>query len=53
GSVNRSNLSRQQEFKKMKKTQKRTEKTMENLGDALHSIVRLTPMSTDSNSMDK
>ncbi|CAF1253875.1 unnamed protein product [Adineta steineri] len=53
GSVNRSNLSRQQEFKKMKKTQKRTEKTMENLGDALHSIVRLTPMSSDSNSMDK
>ncbi|CAF0744110.1 unnamed protein product [Rotaria sordida] len=48
-SIKRSNLVRQQEFKKLKKHQKRTEKSVSNLGDALDSIIRLT---TSSNSND-
>ncbi|CAF1240035.1 unnamed protein product [Adineta steineri] len=48
-SIKRSNLTRQQEFKKMKKNKKRTEKSMENLGDALDSIIRLTTTSKNSN----
>ncbi|CAF3407287.1 unnamed protein product [Rotaria sp. Silwood1] len=48
-SIKRSNLVRQQEFKKIKKNQKRTEKSVSNLGDALDSIIRLT---TSNNSTD-
>jgi len=52
-SVKRSNLTRQQEFKKMKKKQKKTEKSVSNLGDALDSIVRFTaPTTTDSSAND-
>jgi len=47
-SVKRSNLVRQQEFKKMKKNQKRTEKSVANLGDALDSIIRLTTSTKNS-----
>jgi nuclear GTP-binding protein len=49
-SVKRSNLVRQQEFKKMKKNQKRTEKSVSNLGDALDSMVRLTTTTTTDDS---
>ncbi|CAF4217007.1 unnamed protein product [Rotaria sp. Silwood2] len=48
-SIKRSNLVRQQEFKKNKKNQKRTEKSVSDLGDALDSIIRLT---TAKNSTD-
>ena len=65
-SIKKSNLTRQQEFKKMKKHQKKSgrivvifflsistlislEKSMDNLGNALDSIVRLTPTSTADN----
>ncbi|UJR25249.1 hypothetical protein I4U23_006601 [Adineta vaga] len=51
-SVNRSNQIRQQEFKKMKKNQRKTEKTMENLGNALDSIIRLTSTSTTHDSIE-
>lgn len=51
-SVKRSNLARQQEFKKKKKNQKRTEKSVSNLGDALDSIIRLTTTKNKSNDGD-
>jgi hypothetical protein len=64
-SVKRSNLTRQQEFKKMKKNQKRSgnfpffpnyyflfrlEKSVSSLGDALDSMVRLTTTTTTNDS---
>ncbi|CAF1131669.1 unnamed protein product [Rotaria sordida] len=51
-SIYRSNLTRQQEFKKIKKNQKKLEKSMENLGDALNSIIRLTPTTTTNDLVD-
>ncbi|CAF0812350.1 unnamed protein product [Rotaria sp. Silwood1] len=51
-SVHRSNLTRQQEFKKIKKDQKKLEKSMESLGDALDSIIRLTPTSAINAAVD-
>ncbi|CAF1931165.1 unnamed protein product [Rotaria magnacalcarata] len=47
-SIHRSNLTRQHDFKKMKKTQKRSEKSMDNLSDALNSIVRFSSPATIS-----
>ncbi|CAF0933996.1 unnamed protein product [Rotaria sordida] len=51
-SIYRSNLTRQQEFKKIKKNQKKLEKSMESLGDALNSIIRLTPTTTTNDLVD-
>ncbi|CAF2723590.1 unnamed protein product [Rotaria sp. Silwood2] len=51
-SIHRSNLTRQQEFKKIKKNQRKLEKSMESLGDALDSIIRLTPISITNDSVD-
>jgi len=51
-SINKSNLTRQQEFKKIKKNEKKTEKSMDSLSNALDSIIRLTPTSTANDSVD-
>ncbi|CAF3636205.1 unnamed protein product [Rotaria sordida] len=51
-SIYRSNLTRQQEFKKIKKNQKKLEKSTESLGDALNSIIRLTPTTTTNDLVD-
>ncbi|CAF3108508.1 unnamed protein product [Rotaria socialis] len=51
-SIHRSNLTRQHDFKKMKKTQKRSEKSMDSLSDALNSMVRFSSPATINDCFD-
>jgi len=51
--INRSNMTRRQEFKKLKKNMKRSEKSVSHLSEALDSIIKLAPTKiTTSNNND-